>query len=94
MGRLEEAAINKTPVDIQDLFFRYTFDSFGKLAFGLDVGCLTGKENPPFAHAFDRANVLTSARFFDIFWPLKRMFGIGTEGLMFFVFYFFDVVSC
>eukprot|EP00009_Paramoeba_aestuarina_P004915 CAMPEP_0201513646 /NCGR_PEP_ID=MMETSP0161_2-20130828/5662_1 /ASSEMBLY_ACC=CAM_ASM_000251 /TAXON_ID=180227 /ORGANISM="Neoparamoeba aestuarina, Strain SoJaBio B1-5/56/2" /LENGTH=426 /DNA_ID=CAMNT_0047909947 /DNA_START=631 /DNA_END=1911 /DNA_ORIENTATION=+ len=80
MGRLEEAAIKKTPVDIQDLFFRYTFDSFGKLAFGLDVGCLVGEKSPPFAHAFDQANVLTSARFFDMFWPVKRMFGIGSEG--------------
>ena len=85
MGRLEEAAINQKPVDVQDLFFRYTFDSFGKLAFGLDVGCLSGEESPPFAYAFDQANVLTSQRFFDVLWPLKRMFGIGSEGMYHFI---------
>eukprot|EP00008_Paramoeba_atlantica_P014803 CAMPEP_0201477160 /NCGR_PEP_ID=MMETSP0151_2-20130828/2240_1 /ASSEMBLY_ACC=CAM_ASM_000257 /TAXON_ID=200890 /ORGANISM="Paramoeba atlantica, Strain 621/1 / CCAP 1560/9" /LENGTH=491 /DNA_ID=CAMNT_0047857785 /DNA_START=343 /DNA_END=1818 /DNA_ORIENTATION=+ len=80
LARLEAAAESKQPVDLQDLFFRYTFDSFGKLAFGLDVGCLEKEETPAFANAFDRANLLTCGRFFDAFWPLKKLLGLGTEG--------------
>jgi cytochrome P450 len=49
------------------------------LAFGVNVGCLDSRDAPPFAYAFDRANVLTASRFFDIFWQLKRMFGVGCE---------------
>ena len=89
LARLEAAAESKQPVDLQDLFFRYTFDSFGKLAFGLDVGCLEKEETPAFANAFDRANLLTCGRFFDAFWPLKKLHWPWNRGFSFFLFLFF-----
>jgi len=79
LQRLENAAVSGQVIDIQDLFFQYTFDSFGKLAFGVNVGCLDSDRPPPFAHAFDRANILTCSRFFDVFWPVKRLLGVGCE---------------
>ena len=50
------------PVDLQDLFFRYTFDAFGQLAFGVRVGCVESDVAPPFAYAFDQANIITAMR--------------------------------
>eukprot|EP01006_Ploeotia_vitrea_P054635 TRINITY_DN67909_c5_g3_i6.p1 TRINITY_DN67909_c5_g3~~TRINITY_DN67909_c5_g3_i6.p1 ORF type:complete len:537 (-),score=24.93 TRINITY_DN67909_c5_g3_i6:262-1833(-) len=42
-------------VNMQDLFFRYTMDSFGLIGFGTDFGTLSGKSNA-FATAFDAAH--------------------------------------
>ena len=61
------------------MFFRYTLDSFGDLAFGTRVGCVAAEGvQPPFARAIDKANVLTMKRyreissfFFSFFFCLK-----------------------
>ncbi len=38
---------------MQDLFFRYTMDSFCQIAFGEDLATLKQAEPHPFARAFD-----------------------------------------
>jgi len=76
---LAKIADTERVIDLQDMFFRDTFDSFGQLAFGVKVGCLQSESAPPFAFAFDRANVLTTFRSGDVFWPIKKLFNIGSE---------------
>tara|TARA_R110002050_G_scaffold63662_1_gene138993 strand:+ start:529 stop:1248 length:720 start_codon:yes stop_codon:yes gene_type:complete len=65
--------------DIQELLFAFTLESFAKIAFGLDLGCLSSATPPPFGIAFDASNIHSAARFSDPFWELKKMFGIGRE---------------
>jgi len=61
----------KGEIDIQELFQRYTLDSFGEIAFGVDIGSLKSSD-VPFAVAFDAINSLSFLRFLDPFWKLKR----------------------
>ncbi|KAF9928677.1 hypothetical protein FBU30_002198 [Linnemannia zychae] len=51
-------------VDLQDVFYKYTLDSFGEIAFGQSFGCLDRPgDEVPFAMAFDRLNQTLSERF-------------------------------
>ncbi|KAF9106338.1 hypothetical protein BGX29_009755 [Mortierella sp. GBA35] len=51
-------------LDLQDVFYKYTLDSFGEIAFGESFGCLDRPgEEVPFAAAFDRLNHTLSERF-------------------------------
>ncbi|KAK3829498.1 MAG: cytochrome P450 [Linnemannia elongata] len=51
-------------VDLQDVFYKYTLDSFGEIAFGQSFGCLDRPgDEVPFAAAFDRLNQTLSERF-------------------------------
>lgn len=67
------------PLCSQDLYFRYTLDSFAEIAFGQTTGCLSDGAEVPFAKAFDLVQAHTSARFFGPLWPLKRALGLGSE---------------
>ncbi|KAF8929918.1 hypothetical protein BGZ58_008601 [Dissophora ornata] len=59
-------------VDLQDLFYKYTLDSFGEIAFGQSFGCLKKPdEEVPFAAAFDRLNHDLSERLMFPFWKLR-----------------------
>jgi cytochrome P450 len=49
--KLEEARVAGTSLDIQDIFFRYTLDSFGLMGFGFDFDSLT--QMPAFPAIFD-----------------------------------------
>ncbi|KAF9438655.1 hypothetical protein BGZ76_006216 [Entomortierella beljakovae] len=52
-------------VDLQELFYKYTLDSFGEIAFGQSFGCLAKPaDEVPFAKAFDRLNHALSERLF------------------------------
>ncbi|KAF8986269.1 hypothetical protein BGZ46_006891 [Entomortierella lignicola] len=52
-------------VDLQELFYKYTLDSFGEIAFGQTFGCLSKPADAvPFATAFDRLNQALSERMF------------------------------
>lgn len=53
------------PFDLQELFFRFTLDTFCKMSFGFDVGALSldSAAPVPFAQAFDRVQVLINKRF-------------------------------
>lgn len=53
------AAESGTPLDLHDLMFKFTLDSFGQLGFGVDPGCLATAGKVPFAAAFDSAQVVS-----------------------------------
>ncbi|KAG0278086.1 hypothetical protein BGZ95_004752 [Linnemannia exigua] len=53
-------------VDIHNLFYLYTLDSFGEISFGQSFGCLkTPEEEVEFAAAFDRLNTVVFNRLFS-----------------------------
>jgi hypothetical protein len=56
------AAAGSTQLDLHDLMYRFTLDSFGKIGFGVQLGCLNSSEaKVPFAAAFDQAQVVSVA---------------------------------
>ncbi|KAF9974960.1 Protein kinase alk2 [Actinomortierella ambigua] len=60
---LSKAADNGNVVDLQDVFYRFTLESFGEIAFGMQFGCLKDPDNElEFAKAFDRLNFGLSGR--------------------------------
>ncbi|KAJ0042957.1 hypothetical protein Pint_17319 [Pistacia integerrima] len=58
-----------------------TLDSVFKVIMGIDLDGLSGtyEEGARFTAAFDTANGLTSFRFVDFFWKIKRFLNIGSE---------------
>lgn len=79
------------PIDLQDVFLRFTFDNISAAAFGVDTGCLKlvttgdGKKNElpviPFAKAFEEATELTLFRFIvpPFVWRIMKALNVGTE---------------
>ncbi|KAL6067322.1 Cytochrome P450 family-dependent fatty acid hydroxylase [Balamuthia mandrillaris] len=67
LSQLNEARIDKKPVDIQELFMRFTLDSIGEIGFGHSINSL----NQPvaFSHAFNEAQRAAEAEARN---PLKR----------------------
>ncbi|ORZ30371.1 cytochrome P450 [Catenaria anguillulae PL171] len=64
VARLHEAAQNGKVVDLNDLFYRFTLDSFMEIGFGMtDLGALTSDEPVPFAVAFDEVQRILNRRF-------------------------------
>ncbi|SAM80749.1 related to Cytochrome P450 [Ustilago bromivora] len=68
---------------LPDLFFRYTLSSFGKMAFGSDIHCLTPDpqclhEEVEFSSAFDFVQVVIEKRFRMPFWQVVERF--SSEG--------------
>eukprot|EP01114_Cavostelium_apophysatum_P023509 TRINITY_DN8882_c0_g1_i1.p1 TRINITY_DN8882_c0_g1~~TRINITY_DN8882_c0_g1_i1.p1 ORF type:complete len:516 (+),score=127.62 TRINITY_DN8882_c0_g1_i1:105-1652(+) len=57
-----EGTTEGTPVDMQDMFSRFTLDSIGEIAFGININSLLN-EDVPFAKAFNAAQLLTAERF-------------------------------
>ncbi|KAI1314587.1 hypothetical protein EDD11_001970 [Mortierella claussenii] len=69
---LSKYADTNKPVDLQQLFYCYTLDSFGEIAFGQSFGCLKDPDHPvEFAEAFDRLNHGLAGRFVSPIWKLK-----------------------
>ncbi|KAF9946040.1 hypothetical protein BGZ72_000743 [Mortierella alpina] len=59
-------------VDLQNIFYLFTLDSFGEIAFGQSFGCLKDPEQEvEFAAAFDRLNHALSERIISPIWKLK-----------------------
>ncbi|KAJ3058758.1 hypothetical protein HDU98_005177, partial [Podochytrium sp. JEL0797] len=54
--------------DLQDLFFKFTFDSFTKIGFGIDMHSMTAQTPIPFMHAFDNAQKVVANRFITPLW--------------------------
>lgn len=79
MSMLDKKCKNKITFDVQDLFFRYTMDSFCKIAFGEDVNSLQADQPPALAIAFDSAQYLIFTRLFRPFWRVNRYFNWGVE---------------
>ncbi|SGZ20464.1 BQ5605_C021g09279 [Microbotryum silenes-dioicae] len=69
--------------DLSQLFFRFTLESFGGMAFGCDIGALSTEtdEPVPFTAAFDYAQVVLNKRFQDPFWPINEFLD-GSRGKM------------
>jgi cytochrome P450 len=86
LGRvLDRAAMApEVPVDLGQIFPRYTFDVFAEVAFGLEEKSLESNDRHEF---FDAANTLgrsLESRFHqpDWLWQLKRALGIGEERVL------------
>jgi cytochrome P450 len=83
-AKLVQAARSGTVVDLHAEYFKLTLDSFGKVAFGVDLGGLSG--NPvPFAKAFDDAQdncAWRVARKPPFLWKSQRVLNVGGERRM------------
>eukprot|EP01100_Stratorugosa_tubuloviscum_P011929 TRINITY_DN543_c2_g1_i1.p1 TRINITY_DN543_c2_g1~~TRINITY_DN543_c2_g1_i1.p1 ORF type:complete len:486 (-),score=166.23 TRINITY_DN543_c2_g1_i1:101-1558(-) len=68
INKYEEISKNSTKsiIDIQDFFHRFTLDSIGEIAFGININSL--EKNVDFSKAFDLAQELTEHRFYSPFW--------------------------
>lgn len=76
---LTRAAASGEVIDVQSLFHRFTLDSIGLIAFGVEIGCLEDPSHP-FARAFDRAQALVERRFFLPGWQvLEHLNGTRAE---------------
>ncbi|KAK3829341.1 MAG: cytochrome P450 [Benniella sp.] len=72
MDYLSKKADAGEVVDLQELFYKYTLDSFGEIAFGQSFGCLNKPgDEVPFAVAFDRLNHELSERLMLPTWKIK-----------------------
>ncbi|XP_027108366.2 cytochrome P450 86A8-like [Coffea arabica] len=79
---LETAQLEASPVDLQDLLLRLTFDNICGLAFGRDPQTLApGLPDNSFASAFDRATEASLQRFIfpEVIWKLKKWLRLGME---------------
>lgn len=61
-----------TPIDVHDLFFRFTLDGFAKIGFGTELNCMN-TDSVPFAVAFDRCQATMDFRFWSPLWKLEEM---------------------
>ncbi|KAF9430695.1 hypothetical protein BGZ94_004912 [Podila epigama] len=60
-------------VDLQEIFYKFTLDSFGEVSFGQSFGCLDNPEiEVEFASAFDRLNTIVFNRLFEGAWQLRE----------------------
>eukprot|EP00045_Choanoeca_perplexa_P008994 m.85122 g.85122 ORF g.85122 m.85122 type:complete len:490 (+) comp14710_c0_seq2:44-1513(+) len=69
--KLDQAVEEDKAIDLQDLFYRYTLESIGKIAFGTSLGCFE-QETVEFAVNFDTAQRIIMERVFDALWPVRR----------------------
>jgi len=79
LGVLGRHAASNEVFDLQDVYFRFTLDTFGEVTFGEEIGCLSDPNLKPFAVAFDVVQRAIAARFFSPFWRVKRWLNIGSE---------------
>ncbi|CAG8655185.1 15461_t:CDS:2 [Funneliformis mosseae] len=64
--------------DLQQLFFRFTLDTFLKITFGLDKNSFADPEEPVrFAMAFDSVQATIDGRFLNPFWKFTEIFSEG-----------------
>jgi cytochrome P450 len=68
-------------VDLANLFKRFSMETFAKISFGVELGCLTSQEPKPFEQALDSALTILMSRFMapTWWWKLKRYLNIGDE---------------
>ncbi|UZJ55187.1 hypothetical protein CBS101457_004507 [Exobasidium rhododendri] len=68
---MDDAAATNVPVNLSDVFFRFTMSSFSQMAFSADLECLPTKVKGleirnEFADAFDYAQLVVDNRFVDV----------------------------
>ncbi|KAF3776280.1 Cytochrome P450 704C1 [Nymphaea thermarum] len=82
--KISENADADVPMDIHELFTKYSMDSIFEVGFGLKLNILGGsnEEAVRFAKAFDESNALTFHRYLNLFWKVKRLFNVGTEATL------------
>jgi cytochrome P450 len=68
---LDKAAESKQQVCLSDLFYRFTFDSFCKIAFGVDFNAV-GSEDAPFLKTFDAVQIILTHRFENPLWKVEE----------------------
>ncbi|KAJ3360150.1 Protein kinase alk2 [Allomyces javanicus] len=81
-SRLRDAARSGTIVDLHDLLYRFTLDSFMEIGYGARIDALKSDEPIPFAAAFDRAQTIINRRYSmgKIQWKVIEWFtGEGKE---------------
>lgn len=66
---------NGQHLDLQDCFYRFTFDSISDIAFGVSTGCLSSEVDVPFAHAFDAVQEYCQNQFTNPIFNLERSVG-------------------
>ncbi len=76
---LDDASKSGSAVNLPDVFFRFTLDTFGEMAFSADLNCLPTevaglKKSVAFADAFDFAQTVMNERFFNPLWSLTEPF--------------------
>lgn len=71
-GILTTKCKTKAEFDLQELFFKFTLDTFTHIGFGVDLGSLLSDGPPAFATAFDRAQATINFRFFNPFWKFTE----------------------
>ncbi|KAL1923490.1 uncharacterized protein VTP21DRAFT_8470 [Calcarisporiella thermophila] len=70
---LDKVADTGEDINLSDLFFRFTLDTFGLLSFGTSFQCLERPHDPvPFAVAFDYVQTQLDLRFSDSFYPIRE----------------------
>ena len=82
---LSRAAEQRTIIDLQDFFFRFTFDSTCKLVCGVDTGCLSLElPSVAFAKAIDDAEEVIFFRHTvpEFYWKLLKLLKVGKEKTM------------
>lgn len=67
-------------VNLPDLMFRFTLDTFAVMSFNANLECLPTDsqhldKEVPFATAFDFAQTVVNERFVDPFWRIREFFG-------------------
>ncbi|XP_048568254.1 cytochrome P450 704C1-like [Triticum urartu] len=76
-------AAAKQPMDFQALLMKATMDSIFTIAFGVDLGTLSGSdEGSRFAAAFDDASEFILLRYVDAFWKVSRFLNVGAEAAL------------
>lgn len=59
-------------------------DSVFKVVLGVELDTMYGtyEEGTRFSNAFDEASAITSYRYVDVFWKIKRLLNIGSEAVL------------
>lgn len=79
---LQKALDEAVPIDMQNVFLRYTFDNICRIGFGVDPGCLEpGLPDVRFARAFDAGTRATLVRNMlpRPVWKLNKWLKLGPE---------------
>ncbi|KAI5480061.1 hypothetical protein MNV49_002026 [Pseudohyphozyma bogoriensis] len=72
---LDHYAASGEPFDLQEVFFRFMLQSFGRIAFGTDMKNLSiDRPEVPFASAFDFAQKVLLDRILNPFWKVTERF--------------------
>ncbi|KAI4340719.1 hypothetical protein MLD38_025529 [Melastoma candidum] len=82
---LEESLQESSPLDLQDVLLRLTFDNVSMIAFGVEPGCLhQGLPEIPIARAFEDATEATVLRFITptFIWKAMKYLDVGPERIL------------